>query len=70
MHPFMSAGHLSVSNCVTPVIEPENEGSERVAVKVGMHLEKEVVRPSGEVRRVYAIEAEAENQVIPPEVLT
>jgi len=29
------------------LIEPENEGSERVAVKVGMHLEKEVIRPSG-----------------------
>ena len=52
------------------LIEPENEGSERVAVKVGMHLEKEVVRPGGEVRRLYAIETEAENQVASPVALT
>ena len=52
------------------LIEPENEGSERVAVKVGMHLEKEVVRPGGEVRRVYAVEIEEENQANPPAALT
>jgi [ribosomal protein S5]-alanine N-acetyltransferase len=39
------------------LIEPENEASERVAVKVGMRLEKEVVRPGGALRRVYVVEA-------------
>ena len=48
----------------------ENEGLERVLVKVGMRLEKEVIRPSGEVRRVYAKEIEAENQVAPLAALT
>lgn len=38
------------------LIEPENGASEQVAVKVGMRLEKEVVRPGGEVRKVYAVE--------------
>jgi len=37
------------------LIEPGNAASERVAVKVGMHLEREVVRPGGAVRRIYAI---------------
>ena len=52
------------------LIEPENEGSEKVALKVGMHLEKEVIRPSGEVRRVYAIETEAENQSVSPDAVS
>jgi len=38
------------------LIEPENAASERVAVKTGMRLEKEVIRPGGEVRKVYAVE--------------
>jgi RimJ/RimL family protein N-acetyltransferase len=38
------------------LIEPENEASEKVAVKVGMCLEKQVVRPGGAIRRVYAVE--------------
>jgi RimJ/RimL family protein N-acetyltransferase len=38
------------------LIEPENGPSERVALKVGMRLEKEVVRPGGAVRKVYAVE--------------
>jgi len=37
------------------LIEPENQDSERVAVKMGMGFEKEVVRPGGAVRKVYAI---------------
>jgi RimJ/RimL family protein N-acetyltransferase len=36
------------------LIEPGNAASERVAVKVGMALEKEVVRPGGRVMRLYA----------------
>ncbi|MCK4600402.1 GNAT family N-acetyltransferase, partial [Candidatus Bipolaricaulota bacterium] len=42
------------------LIEPENEASERVAIKVGMHLEKEVIRPGGAQRRVYVVENEGE----------
>ncbi len=38
------------------LIEPENTASARVAEKVGLRLEKEVVRPGGEVRKVYAVE--------------
>jgi RimJ/RimL family protein N-acetyltransferase len=38
------------------IIEPENIGSEKVAVKVGMQLEKEIVRPNEAVRRMYMIE--------------
>ncbi len=41
------------------LIEPENEPSERVAIRLGMWLEKEIVRPGGAPRRVYAIEAPA-----------
>jgi ribosomal-protein-alanine N-acetyltransferase len=40
------------------LIEPENTASERVAEKVGMRLEKEVVRPGGELRKVYVVERE------------
>ena len=39
------------------LIEPGHEASEQVAVKVGMHLENEVVRPGGALRRVYVAEA-------------
>jgi ribosomal-protein-alanine N-acetyltransferase len=38
------------------LIEPENAASERVALKLGMGLEQEVVRPGGEVRKVYVVE--------------
>lgn len=37
------------------LIEPENAASERVAVKVGMRFEREVVRSGREVRKVYAV---------------
>ncbi|MEI8131380.1 MAG: GNAT family N-acetyltransferase [Leptolinea sp.] len=37
------------------LIDPENIASERVASKVGMLLEKETVRPGGEVRYLYAL---------------
>lgn len=39
------------------LIEPENAASERVAIKIGMHLEKETIRPGGARRRVYVVEA-------------
>ncbi len=38
------------------LIEPSNSASERVAIKVGMHLEKEVVQPGDFIRRVYAVD--------------
>jgi len=38
------------------LIEPENTASERVAVKIDMRLEKEVISPGGMVRKVYAVE--------------
>ena len=37
------------------LIEPENAASVRVAVKAGMTFEKEIVRPGGAIRHVYAI---------------
>jgi ribosomal-protein-alanine N-acetyltransferase len=44
------------------LIEPENGPSERVAVRLGMRLEKEIARPGGALRRVYAIEAKDERE--------
>jgi [ribosomal protein S5]-alanine N-acetyltransferase len=38
------------------LIEPQNAASERVAMRIGMRCEKEVVRPGGALRKVYAIE--------------
>jgi len=51
-------GSMGLSRLIS-LIEPENAASERVAVKVGMTLEKSGVRPGGAIRRVYAIEREA-----------
>jgi RimJ/RimL family protein N-acetyltransferase len=48
-------GKMTLSRLIA-LIEPENGASERVAVKVGMRLEKEVIRPGGAVRRGYALE--------------
>ena len=42
------------------LIDPRNVASERVALKLGMALEKETLRPGGKVMRVYAIVAPAE----------
>ncbi len=39
---------------VIALIEPGNRVSERVAIKIGMAFEREVVRPGGAVRRMYA----------------
>ncbi len=41
---------------VIALIEPDNAASEQVALKIGMRLEKEVVRPSGSVRKMYVYE--------------
>jgi ribosomal-protein-alanine N-acetyltransferase len=38
------------------LIEPENAPSERVALKLGMRYEKEIVRPGGGRRKVYVKE--------------
>jgi [ribosomal protein S5]-alanine N-acetyltransferase len=51
-----SFGRMNLARLIA-LIEPENEASERVALKVGMRLEKEVLRPGGAVRRVYALKA-------------
>jgi RimJ/RimL family protein N-acetyltransferase len=37
------------------LVEPENAASEHVARKIGMRLEKEVVRAGGAVRRLYTV---------------
>jgi ribosomal-protein-alanine N-acetyltransferase len=39
------------------LIEPDNEGSKRVAEKVGMIMEAEIIRPGGHLRQVYALGA-------------
>ncbi len=44
------------------LIDPRNAPSERVALKLGMMLEKETVRPGGKVMRVYALAAPAEDR--------
>jgi ribosomal-protein-alanine N-acetyltransferase len=36
------------------LINPENEASERVAVRLGMHYEKEIIRPGGHIRKLYS----------------
>ena len=46
---------LSIDRLIA-LIEPENEASERVAVKIGMRFDKEIVRPGGLKRKVYVIE--------------
>jgi ribosomal-protein-alanine N-acetyltransferase len=42
---------------IVSLIDPGNLASQRVAEKVGLRLEKEVVRPGGNLRRVYAIQS-------------
>jgi [ribosomal protein S5]-alanine N-acetyltransferase len=39
------------------LIELGNDASERVAVKVGMHFEKEILRPGGAIRRMFLCES-------------
>lgn len=50
-------GQLGLRRLVA-LIAPENEASERVACRIGMRLEKETTRPSGAIRRVYALASE------------
>jgi RimJ/RimL family protein N-acetyltransferase len=38
------------------LIEPENRASARVAEKVGMQFESEIIRPGDELRQLYAVE--------------
>jgi len=40
---------------VIALIEPNNRASERMAKSIGMHFERQVVRPGGHLRNVYAI---------------
>ncbi len=46
---------LEVSQLIA-LIEPGNQASERVAQKLGMHLEKEILRPGGSLRKMYTVE--------------
>jgi ribosomal-protein-alanine N-acetyltransferase len=39
------------------LIDPASRASERVAIKIGMRLERKVVRPGGAVRWLYAVES-------------
>ena len=51
-------GSLKVPRLIA-LIDPENGASARVAEKVGMQFEKEVVRPGGTLRHVYAMQGMA-----------
>jgi ribosomal-protein-alanine N-acetyltransferase len=39
------------------LIEPGNVASERVALKIGMRFDREVLRPGGALRKMYVLEA-------------
>ena len=39
------------------LIDPENAGSERVAIKVGMRYRRDTTRPNSKTRRVYECSA-------------
>ncbi len=39
---------------IISLIDPDNTASESVAEKVGLHYEKDTVRPGGKIMRVYA----------------
>ena len=51
-HAFLSLG----DERLIALVAPENAASERVAVKTGMRLKREIVRPGGDVRKLYAVE--------------
>ncbi len=46
--------NLKLSRLIA-LIEPDNGASERVAIKVGMTLEKETIRPGGRLMRIYSL---------------
>jgi RimJ/RimL family protein N-acetyltransferase len=50
-------GDLGLQRIVA-LVEPENTASAHVAVKAGMHLEKQVTRPGGRRMDLYVIEKE------------
>ena len=49
-------GEMSIRRLIA-LTEPRNTASEKVAVKIGMRLEKEVTRPGGGIRKMYVIES-------------
>jgi [ribosomal protein S5]-alanine N-acetyltransferase len=49
------AYHYRHINRLVALVDPGNIASEKVAVKLGMHFEKEIIRPGGSLRRVYAV---------------
>ena len=52
--------HLKLDRLIA-LIEPGNAASEHVAEKIGMRLEREVVRPGGALKLIYAIELQTWN---------
>jgi ribosomal-protein-alanine N-acetyltransferase len=46
-------GQLGLERIIS-LIDPENAASERVAEKVGLRYEQDIVRPGGETMRIYA----------------
>jgi ribosomal-protein-alanine N-acetyltransferase len=42
------------------LIDPENAAAQHVAEKLGMHLEKEVLRPGDVLKRIYAVATHAD----------
>ena len=38
---------------IIPLIDPENAGSRRMAEKLGLRLEREIVRPGNALRQMY-----------------
>jgi len=49
-------GELGLERLIA-LIEPGNVASERVAHKIGMRFDREVIRPGGALREVYVVEA-------------
>lgn len=47
-------GRMGLTRLIS-LIEPGNAASERVALKAGLRYEKDVVRPSGKLMRVYSL---------------
>ncbi len=47
---------------IVALIEPDNRASQRVAEKIGMTHEQDVVRPNGAVRRLYVLHADKQDE--------
>ncbi len=56
------AFHTAGLERVIALINPENQASEQMAQKLGMQFERQVVRPGGALRNVYALHKPAEDE--------